>query len=338
MTKRHDAMLDDVLKGFDQASPSRPLPGAGAGETSAPQAPSQSSSRFLKRAGTLAEQASGERQETVLRMVDPSECRMWARHNRAYDLLTEDNCRDLIDGIRAQGRQEFPAIVRRLPDGETHRYEVVCGARRHFAITWLRENNYPQFKYLVEERTLTDEEAFRLADIENRDREDISDYERARDYAEAVKLYYQGKQKLMAERLECSEAWLSRYLGLARLPDEIVAAFSSIRDIKELHARQLKPLLAAKESRASVIAEALAIAEGQGGLSAQQVLARLKAAGQPPKARKAADATYRRAREESGVRMTRRGKQVRLEFSATLPDAALREAVELFLKDRAGER
>ena len=63
--------------------------------------------------------------------------------------------------------------------------EVICGARRHWTITWLRANNYPRFRYLIEERELTDEEAFRLADIENRDREDISDYERAVDYVEA---------------------------------------------------------------------------------------------------------------------------------------------------------
>jgi ParB family chromosome partitioning protein len=39
----------------------------------------------------------------------------------------------------------------------------------------LQANNYLQFKYLVEVRDLTDEEAFRLADIGNREREDISD-------------------------------------------------------------------------------------------------------------------------------------------------------------------
>ena len=33
---------------------------------------------------------------------------------------------------------------------------------------------------------MSDEEAFRLADIENREREDISDYERAIDYGDAI--------------------------------------------------------------------------------------------------------------------------------------------------------
>ena len=62
---------------------------------------------------------------------------------------------------------------------------------------------------LIEVRELTDEEAFRLADIENRDRRDISDYERAVDYAEACQFYYGGHQGRMAERLEVSNAWLA---------------------------------------------------------------------------------------------------------------------------------
>jgi len=171
VSKKHDAIFDDVLSGLDK--------------TPAPKG-DRSGARFLNRSTRVADRLSGEIEEKSLRWVDPGECRMWERHNRAYDLLTEDNCRDLIDGIRSQGRQEFPAIVRKTGDPDQP-YEVICGARRHFAVSWLRANNYPQFRYLVEVRDLSDEEAFRLGDIENRDREDISDYERARDYADAVR-------------------------------------------------------------------------------------------------------------------------------------------------------
>ncbi|WP_223252097.1 hypothetical protein [Paracoccus mutanolyticus] len=34
-----------------------------------------------------------------------------------------------------------------------------------FAISWLRQTTIAQFRYLIEVRDLTDEEAFRLADI-----------------------------------------------------------------------------------------------------------------------------------------------------------------------------
>lgn len=324
MTKKHDAVFDDVLAGLgDEAKPAR----------------DRSGTRFLKRSNTMAEQAAGGRQEKTLRLVDPATCVMWESHNRAYELLTEANTRDLIDGILSQGQQEFPAIVRRIRpphEGEGPEYEVICGARRHFAISWLRNNNYPQFKYLIEERVLTDEEAFRLADIENRDREDISDYERARDYAKAVEAYYNGKQKLMAERLQVSPAWLSRYLQLARLDPRIVAAFPSLRDVKELHARQLKPLMATDAGATAVLEEADIIAAEQQaqGVPVAKVIARLKAAAQPRKERRVADVTFRRHPDEKGVQMRKKGSRVQLEFEGGMTDDALRFALEQFLKAR----
>ena len=326
MSKKHDAIFDDVLSGLDDPAPREPT-----------------GARFLKRSTSIGERMSGERQEKTLHLVDPARCRMWARHNRDYALLTEENCRDLIDGIKAQGQQEFPAIVRRL-EGEAHDFEVICGARRHFAVSWLRANNYPQFRYLVEVRDLTDEEAFRLADIENRDREDISDYERAIDYAEAIRLYYGGSQKAMAERLEVSPPWLSRYLVLAKMPEEIVTAFASRRDIRERHARALKPLLGNPEQSSAVLEEAKFLttsqgraARGQGAyMDAAEVFKRLVAAGKPkPKVAKVSTGTlYTRSRGERGIHVTRSGKQVRMAFDADLSDASLRAAFENFLKAR----
>ncbi|CUH85021.1 ParB/RepB/Spo0J family partition protein [Thalassovita mediterranea] len=317
MSKRHDAVFDDVLSGLPTGK----------------KAEDRASARFLKRSNTMAEQASGERQEKVLRLVDPADCQMWDRHNRAYELLTPENCADLIDGIKSQGQQEFPAIVRRLPAGQGATYEVICGARRHFAISWLRANNYPQFKYLIEERELTDEEAFRLADIENRDREDISDFERARDYAQAIALYYGGTQKVMAERLEVSAGWLSRYLDLARLPREVVGAFPTIRDLKELHARQLKPIL--KTHRAEVLEEAVRISADRvagASIDAAAVLKRLKAVAAEPKGAKKPARIFCGDRYDQGVKMKRAGRKVVLEFDANMSDLALQAALAHFIK------
>ncbi len=322
MSKRHDAIFGDVLKDLN----ADPVPEEDRGGT-----------RFLRRSNALAD--AGEREEKVLRWVDPATCVMWARHNRAYGLLNEDNCRDLIDSIRSQGQQEFPAIVRRVQGGG---YEVICGARRHFAISWLRANNYPQFRYLVEVRDLTDEEAFRLADVENRDREDISDYERARDYAAALDQYYGGRQKSMAERLEVSEGWLSRYLQLARLPEAIIAAYPSIRDIKELHARILKPFLADTKQSEAILAAAADLAKRQAAARAgngsfidgAQVLAKLKAASAGPREPKAKGLVFKGPSEASGITLKRQGSKLALEFSDKISEAALRSAFEAFLIHR----
>lgn len=299
MAGRHDAVFDDVLGGIAQGGSGAEL-GSESGSKSSGEAggesgarprplPERAGGRFLNRANALSERLSGDVVEKILLWVEPERCRMWTRHNRRYELLNESRCADLIEGFKAQRRQEFPAIVRRIADDPDHDYEVVCGARRHWTVAWLRAHNYREFRFLIEVRDLSDEEAFRLSDIENRDREDISDYERALDYADAVTRYYNGRQKDMAARLDVSEGWLSRYLGLAKLPKAIVEAYAEITDIKERHARDLNPLLSHPDKKAAVLEAAKAIAkrqraarQGEGvRLDGPAVIARLKAAATP---------------------------------------------------------
>lgn len=239
------------------------------------------------RENRMAELAAGAVVARAVEQVDPARCRLWSEHNRDYDKLDEVRCADLIESFKAQGRQEVPAIVRRVRDTPDIDFEIICGARRHWTVTWLRAHNYTDFRFLVEVRDLNDEEAFRIADLENRAREDLSDVERARDYLKALDRYYGGSQKDMAERLEKSTAWLSRYLDLARLPAQLVAAFSDSHDLKIKHVTQLKPLLKPDERAARVLAEAAVIAGGGGGagpLKPQDVIRRLAAAADPPKA------------------------------------------------------
>lgn len=214
----------------------------------------------------LAELAAGTSVARIHELVDPARCRIWEGHNRDYAALNPETCADLIESFKAQGHQEVAAIVRRVPDDPAYAYEVICGARRHWTVSWMRANNYPDFKFLVEPRELTDEEAFRLADLENRSRQDLSDYERARDYARAVDRYYGGSQQRMAERLEVSKSWLSRYLELAKLPAEVVAAFGSALAIGISHGAILAPLLRAPAQRDRMIAEAHRLSAEQAGL------------------------------------------------------------------------
>ncbi len=338
MTKKHDEIFDAVLSGIGPDT----RPGSG-GERK-----DRGAGRFLKRGNAIGDKLSGEVDEKTLMWVDPARCRMWARHNRVYELLTEENCADLIEGIKQQGRQEFPAIVRRVTGEDGIDFEVICGARRHFAITWLRANNYPQFKYLIEARDISDEEAFRLADVENRDRADISDYERACDYAAAIKLYYEGKQKVMAQRLQVSEGWLSRYLYLAKLPREIVDAFISPNDLKELHARALKPLLANPKTKSKVIDRAVWLREMRGvsGLvagepwsSTAKIVEELKRAGQgQPTRRKAANRpthVYKAPGSDYGITRTDRGRTITLELKKDMPFEELKAMIDKFVLDRS---
>jgi ParB family chromosome partitioning protein len=248
-------------------------------ETSAPE-------RLTTRMTGLARVTAGGVKEKTLKLVDPARCRMWARHNRRYDLLNETACADLLESLRAQGEQEFPAIVRRVENDPAIDFEVICGARRHWSVNHLRTVEHRDIRFLIEERDLTDEAAFRLADVENRSRKDICDYERALDYRNAVETYYGGVAQRMAERLEVSKPWLSRFLDLAKLPIDIIEAFGDVGQLRENHAREIKPLLSVATTRTRVMAEAKRIAAlqaaaseaGEGALDAPKVILALKRA------------------------------------------------------------
>lgn len=259
MSKKNASFAADLVAGIDpdvSASPAAPRrPGIGASVLSG-------------RESRLAELATGSVVSRTYELVDPARCRMWAGHNREYALLSEERCSDLIESIKAQGKQEMPAIVRRVKDDPAYDFEVICGARRHWTITWLRSHNYPDFRFLIDIRSLTDEEAFRLADIENRARDDLTDLERARDYLRALGAYYEGRQKIMAERINVTESWLSRYLDLARLPPELMAAFPAPQDLRIKHVTAIKPLLKPDDRRQRVFAEAERLSSNYDGRAA----------------------------------------------------------------------
>ena len=187
---------------------------------------------LLGRDTALARIATGEVRQVTQLLLDPARVRIWTGNARHQAGLSEESCRDLIDAILAEGGQKVPAIVRRVDDSAEYDYEVIAGTRRHWAISWLRANSYPDMAFLAQVHSLDDESAFRIADIENRARKDVSDFERARNYRDALQTYYENRQNRMAERLRLSRGWLSKMLTVAALPDWAVAAFSSPSDIQ----------------------------------------------------------------------------------------------------------
>ena len=197
---------------------------------------------MASRSQTLARLATGKTVADRTEWVDPARCRPWRLHNRDLDHLDESSCRDLIDSFLAAKKQRIPAIVRRLKDDPNHDYEIIAGVRRWWTVQWLREHHHPEFDYLVTIQAVSDEEAFRVSDVENRSRKDISDWERAKEYTQALAEFYDGSQAEMAEHLNLSRSWLTRLLDVARLPEEIVAAFSDTHDITVRVARDIKPL------------------------------------------------------------------------------------------------
>lgn len=276
MSRKNSSFAADLAAGIDLTSEAAPARRSGI-----------ATNVLTGRANRLADLASGAVVTRTHELVDPARCRMWAGHNREYGLLNEQRCEDLIESIKAQGRQEIPAIVRRVVGDPDYDFEVICGARRHWTISWLRSHNYPEFKFLIDVREIGDEEAFRLADIENRARDDLTDLERARDYLRALDAYYEGRQKTMAERLKVSESWLTRYLDLARLPTELTRAFTEPQELGVRNAIVLKSLLKPEDRRERAFKEAerLAKAQEESGqpMPVLEVLKALTLAVDPPK-------------------------------------------------------
>ncbi|VWX50803.1 ParB/RepB/Spo0J family partition protein [Novosphingobium sp. 9U] len=218
---------------------------------------------IASRSQTLARIATGKSVADRTEWVDPDRCRPWRMHNRDLDHLDEASCRDLIDSFLSAKKQRIPAIVRRIKGDPEFDYEIIAGVRRWWTVKWLREHHHPEFDYLVTIQSVTDEEAFRISDVENRSRKDISDWERAKEYTIALREFYDGSQSQMATHLNLSKSWLSRLLDVARLPDSIVAAFSDTHDITVRVARDIKPLAGDPRALAKMEAEAERIVEAR---------------------------------------------------------------------------
>lgn len=262
----------------------------------------------------LSRLASGKVVTDRTEFVDPEKCRPWRLHNRDLEHLSEDNCRDLIDAFLSAKKQRIPAIVRRLRNDPDFDYEIIAGVRRWWTVKWLRAHHHSDFDYLVTVQSLNDEEAFRVSDIENRSRKDITDWERAKDYSRALTEFYDNSQKEMADHLNISKSWLTRMLDVARLPDEIVGAFETPHDITVRIARDLKPLT--KDSRAvkQMAAEAKQIVEDRtkqnASFSGAVVAKRLSAAtieAKPTKTSKAQTLSSKGGKPMISVRTGRKG-------------------------------
>lgn len=241
---------------------------------------------LLGRENALSRIASGEVRQVTQLLLDPARVRVWSGNARSYHHLSEESCRELIDSLIAEGGQKVPAVVRRVVGDPDHDYEVIAGSRRHWSISWLRTHSWPNMQFLAQVAQLDDEAAFRLSDIENRAREDVSDLERARNYAQALKDHYGNHQTRMADRLRLSKGWLSKMLKVATLPEAIVAAFASPAEVQLKPAYSLAQALDDKVAAPAMLREAKAIARlqderrkaGDTPVPATEVIRRLLAA------------------------------------------------------------
>jgi ParB family transcriptional regulator, chromosome partitioning protein len=210
-------------------------------------------------------------EQQVIVSVNPFRCRMWSLHDRSQEHITEESCRKEILSFQRHG-QLVPALARRLSNDPTHDFELIFGARRLFIA---RHLNVP---LRVEIRDLADRDAFVAMDVENRQRQDISPYERGASYLHWLREGHFASQEDIASALKISTSQVSRLIKIARLPAIIVSAFESPTHIRESWALELAAALEDPSRRLHVIRKARGLASQNPKFPAREVCRRLLAA------------------------------------------------------------
>jgi ParB family chromosome partitioning protein len=196
---------------------------------------------------------------------------MWQMHDRLEGHLSEENCRSEIASFEKHG-QLVPALGRRIRNDPRFEVELICGARRLFVA---RHLNQP---LQVELRELSDLQAIIAIDIENRQRADVSPYERGLSFLEWIRSGYFGSQREIARTLQMSTTHVSRLMQLARLPSVILTAFDSPTSICEAWGLALLRALDNPQLRQSVIEAARALSRVTPRLAPKDVFRQLMAA------------------------------------------------------------
>jgi ParB family transcriptional regulator, chromosome partitioning protein len=254
--------------------------------------------------------------------VDPFRCRMWRGHERLEECINAESCKDEIESFLRHG-QRAPVLGRRLSDDATHDFELVYGARRLFVARHLN------VALSVEVRELTDHGAVIALDIENRQRKELSPYERGRAYRMWIQNGIVASQDDLAQTLNISASQVSRLIKLAELPCELVSAFPSPVDICEAWGRVLMDLWSDPTTRPALRAAAQAIVNEKQSRPPVAVFKRLiAAAGEVHRASlvKVGDARDEVIKDDSG-RPLFRVRQHRADTALLLPTSAMSSRV-----------
>jgi ParB family transcriptional regulator, chromosome partitioning protein len=211
--------------------------------------------------------------------ANPFRARMWSLHDRCDQHVTEESCKAEIESFSKHG-QFVPALGRRLHGDPDYDVELVYGARRLFVARYL---NKP---LLVDVREMSDREAIIAMDIENRQRTDVSPYERAVSYARWMRNGHFGSQDDIARALKSSASQVSRLLRLSKLPSVVLNAFATPLEICEAWGLDIMDALEDPERRQRTIQAARAIGELNPRPTGKQVYRQLmvsSARGRQPK-------------------------------------------------------
>jgi ParB/RepB/Spo0J family partition protein len=216
--------------------------------------------------------------------ADPFRCQMWHLHDRIGG-VNEQTCKDEIASFLEHG-QLLPALGCSVRGDPAFDYELIYGSRRLFVARYLKRS------LIVDVRNLSDREAALALDIENRQRKDLSPYERGLCYARWLRSGLFSSQEAIVDALGVPASHVSRLLKLATLPAVIVGAFQSGLDICERWGPELADAIREPERRRVIIQRARAISASASRPPASEVYRQLLA----PMRRGRRSATLRHAK------------------------------------------
>ena len=249
--------------------------------------------------------------------VNPFRARMWSLHDRCDQHVTEETCKAEIESFEKHG-QIVPALGRVLRGDPDYDVELIYGARRLFVA---RHINKP---LLVDMQDLSDREALIAMDIENRQRTDISPYERAVSCARWLRSGHFVSQDDVARSMKISPSQVSRMLRFAKLPTVILNAFTTPLEICEAWGLEIMDALDDPQRRQRTIQAARDIGASTPRPPAKRVFRELitaSARGRQPKPA----ARVEIVRDTEGVPLFRI-RQLSTSVSLVLPSAKLSAA------------
>ena len=206
-------------------------------------------------------------------LLDPATIRAsrWAnRHESSFATAEFD---EFKAEIRAAGRNVQPIKVRPVSAGDgasaegVEGFEIIFGHKRHRACL---ELGIPVLAIIEQ---ATDVSLFEQMERENRGRKNLSAWEQGSMYRRALDEGLYPSLRRLAESLNVDVSLVSKGVTLARLPDEVVAAFQSPLDIQFRWATPLAE--AVKKNAEATLATARALASDRGRMVPTVIFSKL---------------------------------------------------------------
>ena len=208
---------------------------------------------------------------TVSRPLHPKVIQRSQFANRIADEFLTSEFQQLRDEIASAGGNVQPIKVRSLAtviDDQSPKYEIVFGHRRHQACL---ELGLPVNALIVEH--MSDQELFVTMDRENRGRKNLSAWEQGCMYRDALDKGLYPSERRLAEALGANQSDVNRAIKLARLPADVVRAFSSPLDLQVRWQKALTDAM--QRDPDGVLGRAREVAKDRGTLGPAQVLEQL---------------------------------------------------------------